>query len=311
MPVSTHSWNSAPTASGDAAFRKWVQGIHDSMIAAGLVQTSDTGQFNLTTGAVPTAANTNVYLIYRFNDSAQATKPVFVKVEPGTGSTTGRISLFLTVGSGSNGSGTINGTTYLPRTIMGNTGQNSNESEYPSYGSGDGSSVSVVLWPGYSTTGHQGGFLIHRSCGTDGTYNADALLIASLGAGRFWNIQGLDGLGPGSESAKWTQAPVVLPSTVNNVDQSTSWTSSTLSEDGVTAPVMPVPCAAPGVAPWVPSGVAVIHPGDAGSTSVIQVATINGASRTLRAFPFAFYSSQQGVAAMGTLFALPAIAWAV
>ena len=48
-----------------------------------------------------------LYEMYRFSDSLQATKPVFIKVEYGTGSTIGQPTVKLTVGTATNGAGTI------------------------------------------------------------------------------------------------------------------------------------------------------------------------------------------------------------
>ena len=48
---------------------------------------------------------------------------------------------------------------------------------------------------------------------------------------------------------------------------------------------------APGVTPWVSNVVVCVSPGDAGATSVIQAATINGATRTYRAFPYSYAGS--------------------
>jgi hypothetical protein len=89
--------------------------IRDAMLSAGLVQTADTGQFNIATlvdGTSYGGANAvNFgYWIFRFNDSSQATWPVFIKVAVDTlASSTYRERLIITVGTGSNGAGTLTG----------------------------------------------------------------------------------------------------------------------------------------------------------------------------------------------------------
>lgn len=280
MAVSTFSWMSACSSSSDAEFRKWAQGIHDALAACGLVQTADTGQVNLATATVP-AAGAYTYEVWRFNDALQATKPIFLKVEYGSISTA-RPSVRLTVGSGSSGAGAINGNIYRATSVLGSlSSMDVSSTEFASYASGDGSSVAIMLWPGHTNYYGIGGFTVGRSCGTDGVYTGAAVMVAGFGKNGFWTVTGTSGTDPTVDSASADWCPVTLPRLINN--QSTN-IASTLSQDGTTAPVMPIPLAAPGVAPWVPNHLAVVHPGDAGATSVIQVATINGEARTFRAF---------------------------
>lgn len=92
----------------DGDFQTWIQGIQAQLAAAGtVVKTSDTGQINsatVTRAGTSTAAG---YEIYKFQDSMQASFPVFFKIEYGQGAVADRPSLWITVGTGSNGSGTI------------------------------------------------------------------------------------------------------------------------------------------------------------------------------------------------------------
>lgn len=94
---------------------QWCAAVHAALIACGLVQTADTGQ--VTPSALgPTSTNnaTTGFLVYRFNDTLQATAPVFIKVEFGAGNWTvgasGKVpQCWITVGTGTNGAGTITG----------------------------------------------------------------------------------------------------------------------------------------------------------------------------------------------------------
>jgi hypothetical protein len=81
--------------------------MHDALIAIGLTQTADTGQIDWTTVGVPTISTVSGYEIWRFNDTAQTNAPIFIKIEWGAGTTLARPILYFTVGTGSNGSGTI------------------------------------------------------------------------------------------------------------------------------------------------------------------------------------------------------------
>lgn len=91
----------------DAAFRAWALALREAVEDAGLVRTADTGQIDLTTVSAPATSAYAGYDIFRFDDAAQATDPVFLKVEYGKGTATTRHALRLTVGTGSDGAGTI------------------------------------------------------------------------------------------------------------------------------------------------------------------------------------------------------------
>jgi hypothetical protein len=105
--VTAQVWNNGSVG----AFRLWTQEIHDAITAAGWVQTADTGQVTIASMALPGTTSTAAgYLIYRMDDALQATYPCYLKVEPASSaSTTARPGLFLTVGTGTDGAGTITG----------------------------------------------------------------------------------------------------------------------------------------------------------------------------------------------------------
>jgi hypothetical protein len=92
----------------DANFRIWGKFFSDSLTSAGIVQTSDTGQINWATVTAPAAINTKQgYEIRRFADTLQATKPVYIKFSFGSGGAAGRPSVWVTIGTGSDGAGNI------------------------------------------------------------------------------------------------------------------------------------------------------------------------------------------------------------
>lgn len=108
------------TNSTDANFRLWGQAFSVKLGEAGLVQTSDTGQINWVTVTAPLASNTfQGYEIWRFADSLQATAPVYMKIEYGSGGSTNNPAIRFQFGSGSNGSGTITGVLSVQRTTQG------------------------------------------------------------------------------------------------------------------------------------------------------------------------------------------------
>ncbi len=333
MAIATHTWMSAPTRETDAAFRKWAQGIHDTFIAAGWVQTDDTGQVDLETVEAPGSDNDfrdtmAGYDVFRMDDALHATAPVFVKVEYGSGYSSTNVGMYLTVGKGSDGAGAITDALIerISLHITGGSQGQDTTTEYASYGSGDESSVNIVLWPAWGGNYPLGGFTIERSCSDDGTPTDEALLVVFHGhpgrtsttASAFPRtvfVIGMDGAQGSVQSAIGTGLPVCLPGSINGLTNPSTITSSTLSKDGVTAPVLPIPLVAPGVTPWVSCGLVVVHPGDAGATSVIQAATVNGHERIYRAFPFAYTDNGGGAVLIrdgGNMMRFyPAIAWAV
>jgi hypothetical protein len=321
MTVSTFTFQSAPDISSSAAFRKWAQGIHDSFITCGWVQTSDTGQLDIGSATVPGTADTpSGYLMYRLDDDLQGAAPVFVKFEPGRGShaSSNVPSSWFTVGQATDGAGTLSDI-ILPRTqAASGSSTTGSTTEYPSYASGDGASLCLAMWP-MSATNPIFMFIIERSRNADGEPTGEGFLIGvgvaaggQGGGGVLSNVVRTIGNG-GSAASMCAQDNFLnarFPSVVNNT---TLDLGGSLSRDGVVAPVFPIPCVAPGVTPWVSNIVTAVHPADAGATSVIQAATINGQTRIYRAFPVwgsSGAAQHRGLIAVGSRSAYPAILWA-
>ena len=86
----------------DAEFRAWGQELSTNLAASGLVQTADTGQINWTTVTRPGTGVAAGYEIWRFADSS-----IYLKIEYGTGNTATATSVWISVATGSNGSGTL------------------------------------------------------------------------------------------------------------------------------------------------------------------------------------------------------------
>lgn len=103
------SWNTPISHTSDATFRLWGSELATKLAAIGLVQTADTGQINWATVTRPAVNVYAGYEIWRFNDSLQGSAPIFFKLEYGTSNTANGPATRITVGTGSNGSGTITG----------------------------------------------------------------------------------------------------------------------------------------------------------------------------------------------------------
>ena len=99
--------------SSDATFREWGKAISDGLAAVGLVQTSDTGQINWSTVTRPGSNADGGYEVWRFNDTEQASLPIFIKITYGTASSTSYARVVVQVATGpsagSDGSGGLTG----------------------------------------------------------------------------------------------------------------------------------------------------------------------------------------------------------
>lgn len=107
--MTTYTNLAAIAHSSDADYRAWIIAFHAALTAVGMVQTSDTGQVNTATVTRPATNTSNAYSIWRFDDTLQATAPIFIRFDFGTHASANIPRIQLTIGTGSNGSGTITG----------------------------------------------------------------------------------------------------------------------------------------------------------------------------------------------------------
>jgi hypothetical protein len=180
--MTTATWSTTNSCTTDAEFRALVAELQAKWAAVGLVQASDTGQINSSTATRPASTNTTAgYEVWKFNDTLQATAPVYIKIEYGVGATTSIFSLWITVGTGSNGSGTLTGTALSTRrqcTSNSSTGFNT-AAVYTSYLCyKDGSLGLVHKYGAYGSVGNigsQNGFYMCRTCDGTGAWTATGL----------------------------------------------------------------------------------------------------------------------------------------
>lgn len=131
-----HNASSGGATALTAAQREaWLNGVRDALLGVGLVQTLDTGQLDPatfgTTPAWPGATNAEVgYIMFRFNDAAQSTDPVFIRVSFRRGNNTGIAYIGLTVGQGTNGAGVLTGGVSSHLNIYSSSGSMTNISNY-------------------------------------------------------------------------------------------------------------------------------------------------------------------------------------
>lgn len=134
-------------AANETAFRLWGKGLSDAIVAAGLVRTADTGQINWATVTMPGPNSYAGYEIFRFNDAIQATSPLFIKIEFGV-ATSSAAQIRTQFGKGSTGAGVLT-STFGAQIVQTTSNQITAISQ--SFISGDGSTLSIAMWPTVSS----------------------------------------------------------------------------------------------------------------------------------------------------------------
>ncbi|SRR6266498_200685 len=170
--------------STDALFRAWAQFIHDTLISTGgWVDPGDTGQLTISGATKPVAINTKVgYRMYRMADSLQGSFPVFMRLDYGSGTTGAGLEpgVWVTIGTGSNGSGTITGITYDGGSVTQATfrpGGNAT-SACNSYGSADTSRIQLLMFVRAAAIDMMA-FSLERTKDASGNDTGDGLLMFS------------------------------------------------------------------------------------------------------------------------------------
>lgn len=168
-------------------------------MAAGWTKTSDTGQINNTTVTKPGGSNTSQgYEIYRNSSS-----DIYFKIEYGSGNGGATCpGIWLTPGTGSNGSGTITGpgSNTLNRAQLGSNFQGQVAGgTLPSYCSGDGTYLNIlsnVDTTGFTSNYPQSlwGFMIDKIRDATGTATGEGFAIYGFNGQdsntRFWTVVG-------------------------------------------------------------------------------------------------------------------------
>lgn len=287
------------TAGSGTAIRAWVQKVHDALSAVGMVQTSDTGQATISTLVAPAAAATAAgYEIWRFNDSLQATAPVFVKIEYGSGGTAPSPGLWITVGKGTDGAGNITSVLFARRTGIagGSTAMNPSGTGTGYASMGSGCCLALLPFAEGFTGRYQPGFILERSRDDSGVATADALVLIATGV--YNSTPGAQASSASYEAVNYADTskstsgvlPVVVPATVNGASLSTS----TSVAAGSIGPVWPWIIFVPGITPFQCLTGMTFSAGDA-PTGVFSVYAL-GLSRSYRAIPIAEGHAGYGLA---------------
>lgn len=170
-----------PDNSTDAHFRAWAGFIEDTLVTTGgWVVTGDTGQTAPASLAHPTIANTKQgYRVYRMADTLQGTSPVFMRIDFGSTATINNPGFWVTIGTGSDGAGTITGIVWNGgASATPNVGNSSNTTSLTnnSYGSADTNRASLALFV-QSNANYHLVFCIERTKDATGADTGVGLLI--------------------------------------------------------------------------------------------------------------------------------------
>lgn len=221
----------------DQTFRTWVSAVSDAMLGAGLVKHTDTGQIDKTTVLAPVSSGqSRGYEIWRFNDALQATKPVFIKIEYGSGNNLLSIpGIYLTVGSATDGAGNITNLSTSRQAVFFQTNTNST-AQAPVLGGGDGSSVVQAVMRGVSGSAPEWHwfFAIERSRNADGTANGDGVMVTICSLGGSGTTTQFISFTNSNVSGVQSYQPIPFPGT--RVSTANSGTSVTLFPAVVVTP---------------------------------------------------------------------------
>lgn len=295
-----HIFYSTRTSDGsEANARLWLTNFLQGMLDAGFVQTNDTGQIDPATVTL-TSGTTTGYAIFRFSDSLQSTHPVFVKVEFSTstnrGATTGLGAMFLTVGRGTNGAGTISGV-LSPRQVLGATvygpaGAANSVSWVGTHAAscGDGYMIFMPFVDDTRITATSSnpkpsnGFLIERSRDALGNLTGEGLLVvtqkASVSDVNLVSTGGefvVNAINYASGAYNTGSAPATCLGGING----TTLGPTTSLASGSIGPVFPWDVVAPSLAPWRSCVLVSIPGGDMPG----GIFTTNLCSKTLTMLP--------------------------
>jgi hypothetical protein len=170
-----------PPQSDTTNLRLWAAGLHNALIAAGWVNTSDTGQ------TAPAALTGGIGLggfeIFHPTDTLQGTAPFFVKL--GYGSITGsdnRPAVYVSIGQGTDGAGNLTGN--FTNVFKLGTQFGPSTTPYNCYFCGSTNRFNVSLWsdPGFNAYDNIT-FSIERTKDATGADTADGIIIHGQGTG--------------------------------------------------------------------------------------------------------------------------------
>lgn len=166
--------------SASAAFRTWAQAIEAQLLAGGLLQTTDTGQVDLTAVAKPSASVFAGFRMYRFADALQATSPVFIRVDYGCATVANTPALRITVGTTTDGAGVIGGQMMAAPEVIAPSAAKASGATLPSYCSGAPGRIALVTNVDSAARTFAYGFWVERVRAADGSSSTDGIAVVVI-----------------------------------------------------------------------------------------------------------------------------------
>ena len=155
-----------------------------ALAAFGWIQTADSGQVTWSgVSTLPGNLTYRDYEVWRMNDTAQSTTPVYVKLEYSTQATNCPI-IRVTIGTSSNGSGTITGTILLSAQTFGAVSTSGGASNnFACYYSGNSGRLMFLMYEGMTSTSVNVPYAlgIERSRDTSGNATTDYVVVTYIG----------------------------------------------------------------------------------------------------------------------------------
>jgi hypothetical protein len=182
----------------NTTFAAWAQNISSHFTSAGWVKSGDTGQINWATftGVPPATAKLKIgYEIWHMNDAFQATSPVYLRIDYGSGSVNTAPGIWIQLGSGeaNNGVGQLTGPLSSPH--MGgsnllNIGSAAAQANTENcYFSGNSNYINTWMWTNKDGGASQStmiGFSLERTKDSDGNDTGQGVLFTAHGASVFY-----------------------------------------------------------------------------------------------------------------------------
>lgn len=201
--MSATSFNLTLDNTSDATFRAWVAAVDTQITTLGWVHSTDTGQFNTSTGTRSITAGAN-YIIYKTNDGGTT---IFLKIEfIGAGNLT-LPGFAMSVGWATDGAGNLTGTLQTSRWVWGSTNHPvSDTTPRTCIISGSAGRLVMALCMNATTVANSILISVERSKDASGNDTNTAALCTMLGGGTSANFLSIGGAGA-------TAAAQYLPST--------------------------------------------------------------------------------------------------
>lgn len=186
--MATSFTNTAIDHTSDAGFRAWGSELSGQLSSAGttsgcLTQTADTGQVNWASVNRPGSLTAGGYEIWRLTDSLGVSAPVYIKVEYGTGSGLTTPMIWITLGGGTNGSGTLTGWTSTRMVCGTNVAPTSTAVTYPNYVCSEEGHLGAFIKGDSTTNANTAFFGVARPCDPDGTIRSDGIMLYAWNSG--------------------------------------------------------------------------------------------------------------------------------